>query len=196
MRPPAFAALALILCAGAPRAEQPPQASYDQAMALAAAGELAAAQREAGAIADPLLRAQALCYVCFRGRDYAAALAAAEAALQGAPAPESAEARAAPDAWLWLAERAAAAALYFEATDRAGRWIDELGERLAGLPEGEARAGWSAAHAAHAAELERLELRELAREDSVRRARGVAIGVLGAAALALFALARGPEPAG
>lgn len=183
-----IAAVTVLLAATAVARAGNADERYDRAMAAVADGRYAAAVEEARAIEEPLLRAQALVYAYFRGRDYAAALTAAEAGLASAGDDETGL-----DARLWLADRALAAATYFEAVERARRWFAWLDERVAALPEGELRASWSAAVRAHGETIAELERAERERADAVGRARRAALLLAGLAlGLGAFLLAWRP----
>ena len=155
------------------------QGSYDRAIELVGLGRIAAAVAEARTIDDPLLAAQALVYANFSGRDYAEALRAAEAGLAASADVPGDGAR------LWLADRAIAAALYFEATERAAPWVDTLESEVGELPEGEGRDAWMGAVDAHRSALAERVQAEEDRHEAVARARWTALGV------AAFALGLG-----
>ena len=144
---------------------------YDVAIAHVGEGRYADALAEAETIADPLLRAQALVYANFSGRDYAAALVAAE---DGLAVPETGDD---PSARLWLADRAVAAALYFEASERALRWLDWLAARVATLDDASVQDAWAGAVDAHRAALVAIDERALARTQAVDRARWTALSI-------------------
>lgn len=161
--------------------------AYERAMEAVAQGRYAAALDQARAVEDPLLRAQATVYACFRGRDYAGALRAAEA---GLAVPERAPADERP-ARVWLADRAAAAASYFEATGALARALDRLAELVAGLPAGREHDEWEDAVEAHREALDALLAAEAERARAVQRARVVALATaLSATLFGLFLLRR------
>ncbi len=169
VRARATLALALAVLAGGAAVHADTLAEVQRA---AEAGEFARGLQLARAEADPLASLRAQVWLRYRARDFEAALAAAEQALQLAPED------------LWLAERACAAALWMGEPARAQRALMRFTTSLTSAPSDAADAFRAPYEAARA---QTGELSSAARRANaaVSRARVSGLTLLAALLLAL-----------
>lgn len=128
-------------------------------------GRFAAAEAALAGEDDPLLRARGQTEILYRGRDFPAALRAAEAGLERDPSD------------LVLRHRAAASALWLERAGRAREHLAEL-ERALAAADAETRGAWSATVEDFRARGAAIEAREADRRRRVARARIVSATAL------------------
>jgi len=161
---PATGAIALLLAAHLfPPAQDP--STIERVRALAESGDYPGALSTARAEPEPLAAVQAEVWLYFRARDFRASLEAAERGLRAAPGDP------------WLLERASASALRLGAPELASAWTERFAAAVTALPPGDAQAWQAQLDERRRACSELVGARQQAAA-ALRRARGVALGLL------------------